>query len=50
VNINDPIIAETATRIIRGRRKLFLVCLTGLFSDYIASQAFAGFIIISFIL
>ena len=39
---NDPAIADIATRIVSGNRKLFLVSLSGLFSEYIDSHAFAG--------
>jgi hypothetical protein len=47
--INDPIKAETETRIIKGKRKQFLTILTELFSESIVSHAFTGFRIIFFI-
>jgi hypothetical protein len=35
--------AETETRIIKGKKKLSLTNLTGLFSESIVSQPFIGF-------
>jgi hypothetical protein len=42
VNKTDPRKAEAETRINNGKKKLFLTTLTGLFSESIVFQAFAG--------